>query len=348
MKKIAAWIAIVAGLAILITSSSDTLINKLHQLRQSTSNKIWWAEHNSTNGDLATMAYLDDVPEFNSPKDYHFTHPADTGSKNIDLYIWGDSYLEDVPGFVFAHTNQYHFGRNYFGELHYKLDTTKRNVLIIESAERFFRPYFSYNTIYNFVSADSATVKLVSTEQPIIKATGQHINQDIEYLLFNYNFLNAPRLWKADLNYYVFGRASGNVLLSEDGENLFIKETSMPTHGYSSYEVLHESTIHWYVKTLNSVYKHYRAEGFDEVYLTIIPSPISILQPGWYNNLISRLTADTALKMPLIDIYPTFKRYPNKHSLYRAGDSHWNNNGFQLWLQMVNSVLAKESALHQN
>lgn len=347
MKKIAAWIGIVAGLAILITSSSDTLINKLHQLRQGTRNKAWWAEHNAPNGDLASMAYLDDVPAFNSPKNYHFAPPADTSNKNIDLYIWGDSYLEDVPGFVFSNVNQYHFGRNYFGQLHYKLDTGKRNVLIIESAERFFRPYFSYKTIYNSVSSDSATAKLISTDQPLIKATGQHINQDIEYLLFNYNFLNAPRLWKADINYYLFGRASGNVIISEDGKNLFVKETSLSGHGYSSYEMLPDNTIRWYVQTLNSIYQHYRAEGFDEVYLSIIPSPISILQPGWYNNLIPRIAADTTLHMPLINIYPAFKQHPYPYALYRSGDSHWNNNGFQLWLQTVNEILKTESSKHK-
>ena len=334
-------------MAILVTSSTDTLINKLHQLRQGTHNKAWWAEHNAPNGDLASMAYLDDIPAFNSPKDYRFTPPADTMNRNIDLYLWGDSYLEDVPGLVFAHVNQYHFGRNYFGELHYKLDTSKRNILIIESAERFFRPYFSYKTIYNFVSNDSSTMNALVNEQPLIKATGQHINQDIEYLLFNYNFLNAPRCWKADLNYYCFGRASGNVIISADGRNLFIKETSLSAHGYSSYETLPDNTIRGYAQTLDSIYDHYRAEGFDEVYLSIIPGPISILQPGWYNYLIPRLAADTTLYMPLIDIYPAFKNHKDPHSLYRSGDSHWNNNGFRLWLDKVNELLANESVKHR-
>ncbi|PQJ11699.1 hypothetical protein CJD36_007855 [Flavipsychrobacter stenotrophus] len=359
MKKILSWICIVFGLAVLVFGTSSELFNFVHGKKYYQNNKSWWGEHHSDNGDLVNMAYLDDINTFRSPKDYVFTTPADTGAKNIDLYVWGDSYLEDVPEKAFAHVANYHFGRTYYEELHYKLDKSKRNVLIIETSERFARPYFSYRSIYNSVSREKdtgtaigATFKVTNSYAALGINVGiedffeGHINQNLEFLLFNYNFLNKPRFLKADMNYLLFNRGSGNVVISDNGRNLFIKETILPKHGYSSYQVLPNSDIDWFVKEFDSVYDHYKAEGFDEVYLSVIPTPVTILQPARYNHFLPRVSAHPNMNMPLIDLYPIFKSDANPSRLYRSGDTHWNNNGMQIWLGMVNEVLRKESGMH--
>lgn len=343
MKKFVSWFCIILGLAILVTGTSARLTILLHERKNPSYNKSWWGEHGSPNGDLVTMAYLDDVDQFKSPKDYFFHKAGDTGQKNIDLYIWGDSYLEDVPGNVFAGVRNYHYGRNFFGQLVYHLDKSQRNILVIETAERFFRPYFIGKSIYSSVKHDSSAAQSAGKGAFTDNFFDAHINQNIESLLFNYNFLNAPRCWKSDINYYAFGRASGNVAVSDDKRNLFLKETLLPRHGYSCYEVLPDKDIRWYVAELNNIYNHYREEGFDEVYLAIIPNPASILQPRFYNNLIPRVAADTTLKMHMLNIYPAFKDDKDPHRLYRAGDTHWNNAGFQLWLAMTNDTLAAQN-----
>ncbi len=348
MKQILAWIFIVFGILVLAGGTSNGLYDMVYKLKSHEQNTSWWGEHYTPNGDLVNMSYLDDIQTFNSPKDYKFTTPADTGNKNIDLYVWGDSYLEDVPSKAFAHINSYHFGRNYYAELHYKLNKNKRNILIIESAERFVRPYFIYRTIYQKVSKLSESPNLKAkandtTHWDITHLFNDHINQNIEFLAFNYNFLNAPRRWKADMTYTLFHRASGGVVVSENGQNLFIKETILPKHGYSCYETLEPNIVHWYVNEFDSIYNHYKAEGFDEVYLSIIPNPASILQSARYNDLIPTIASDTSLYMPMINVYPQFKHDSSPRRLYRSGDSHWNNNGMQIWLQIVNEVLREES-----
>ncbi len=354
MKKILSWICIVLGLVVLVFGTLEHLFKTIHDAKNYERNKSWWGEHHSENGDLVNMAYLDDIKTFRSPKDYDFKIPADTGNKNVDLYLWGDSYFEDIPAKALAHVHKYSFGRTYYEELHYKLDKTRRNVLIIGCSERFFRPYFSYQSIYKTVSklADSPSVN--AKPQPTVGAGkaavalgindlfNKNINQNLEYLLFNYNLLNRPRLLKADMNYMIFRRGSGSVVISEDGRNLFIKETLLPKHGYSCYEILADSDIDWYVKELDSVYEHYKAEGFDEVYLSVIPNAATILQPARYNRLLPRLTAHPDMHMPLIDIYPIFKNDSSPRRLYRSGDTHWNNNGMQIWLNMVNEILTRE------
>lgn len=356
MKKTLSWIFIVIGLVVLVFGTSERLFKWTHDIKDFRKNTSWWGEHHSVNGDLVNMAYLDDIETFRSPKDYKFRVPADSGLKNIDLYLWGDSYFEDIPDSAFAHVDQYHFGRTYYEELHYKLDKSKKNILIIGCSERFVRPYFSYKSIYNAVKNASDSVNKSTPVAEVgnsEKSKGAamivnglfnaNINQNLEYLLFNYNTINKPRLLKADMNYLLFKRGSGSVVISEDGQNLFIKETMMAKHGYSCYQALPDKDIDWLVNEFDSVYKHYKAEGFDEVYLSVIPNAATILQPGRYNKFLPRVSKNPNLLMPLIDIYPVFKNDTAPRRLYRSGDTHWNNNGMQIWLEMVNEVLRKES-----
>ena len=357
MKKIISWIFILIGLTVLVAGTSKTLYNKVHEKKYYELNQSWWGEHHSYGGDLVNMAYLDEIKKFQAPKDYLFRSPTDSlAVENTDLYMWGDSYVEDVPGYAFGHLHSFHFGRNYYDELHYSLDKNRRNVLIIESTERFSRPYFIYKSIYKTVRKkndkevfrfDLSHVRtdyaLFGVPLGVNEWFNEHINQNIEFLLFNYNFLNKPRFLKADMNYRMFNRASGSVSISDDGNNLFLRETILAKHGYSCYEQLGDSTINWYVNELNNVYDHYKAEGFDEVYLSIIPNPATILQPKKYNNFIPRLFRNPGLRMPVIDVYQQFKNDPDPHRLFRPGDSHWNNNGMQIWLGVVNEHLRKRN-----
>ena len=358
MKKICSWLFIIAGTLVLVAGTSENLFKKIHEKKYFEYNTSWWGEHHSFGGDLVNMSYLDDIKKFQAPKDYEFRSPPDSnGMKNIDLYLWGDSYIEDVPATVFAHVNAFHFGRTYYQELHYTLDHSRKNILLIECAERFARPYFNYKTIYKSVSretpkpafnfhpdkAGKIDLALFGIPLGVNQLFNEHINQNLEFVLFNYNFLNTPRFLKADMNYLFFNRASGNVAISADGNNLFLQPTMLPVHGYSSYEPLPASAIDWYVQELNNVYDHYKADGFDEVYLSIIPNPVTILQPEKYNHFILLLNVSKSLRMPLIDVYDTFKNDPAPRRLYRPGDTHWNNNGIQIWLGKVNDELRKQS-----
>lgn len=297
-----------------------------------------FGKNNSRQGDLTKMAMLDNVAEFRAEKDYQFIPAADSG-KNINLYLCGDSYTEDVPGSVFAHVDSFFYGSNLRGLL-YHLNRNKKNILLIEVTERFVISMFSTPIILDIIKdRDDPT-----PPKPVFAGDGkktysQIMNQNLEYLLFDYGIINKVRYAKAEATYRMFDRASGNVVISDNGKYLFLRQTAAGYGNYSSYTPVADTTIIRIANTLNEIYDHYRKVGFDEVYFSPIPSPASLLQPGGYNGLIPRLRDNAQRRMPFLDVYGLYKQNPNPESLYRVGDTHWNNSGMQVWLKVVNDEL---------
>ena len=70
----------------------------------------WWCKHNNMGGgDLVKLSYLDDVKKYWALKDYDFKRPTDDGKKNINLYLYGDSYTEDIPDSAFANVKEFNY-----------------------------------------------------------------------------------------------------------------------------------------------------------------------------------------------------------------------------------------------
>jgi hypothetical protein len=174
----------------------------------------------------------------------------------------------------------------------------------------------------------------------------KNINQNLQCNLFNYDFIMPMFHWKAALNYYIFNRASGDVVISKDRNFLFYTETVSLTNVGSSYAAIPADHITAYVNNFNAIYDHYKAEGFDEVYLSMIPNSATINQPEGYNNLIPLIQKHPQLRMKLIDIYNAFKTIPG--DFYYHGDTHWNPKGKQLWIDIVNDTLINTLKLERN
>lgn len=357
VKKVFAYICVLAGVTAMAVSSSSSVSNRIWNWNNKHAlNDMWWGKHNSKGGGLASMAYLDDIKKFEEPKAYHFIAPPDNGVKNMDVYVFGDSYTEDVPGYAFANTHDYHYC-NYIKGLTYDLDTSKRNVLIIEVSERLFLERYSDYGIFDRLKRKEASVaNAAATPEPqseAPKAAPVHhsvnknfslvVNKNLEYVLFDYNFINVVRRLKADLNYTCFNRASGDVAIAENGKYIFYKPTIMPNSAYSVYRHISDTVINNVVGILNDIYDHYRKEGFTEVYFSPLPNTATILQPENYNGLIPRITGNRALKMPVFDMYSIFKKSSNPEQLFQEGDTHWNNGGMQIWLGLVNAELRRKS-----
>ena len=149
---------------------------------------------------------------------------------------------------------------------------------------------------------------------------------------------------KAALNYYVFNRASGDVVISKDRNMLFLKKTVGFEETGSSYAPIPPGQITQLVNNFNLISGYYRKSGFADVYLSIIPNPATIAQPQGYNDFIPLLQNDPRLHMKVIDIYSVFKNNPGEW--YLPGDTHWYNKGKQAWLDVVNNVLVKDAAAH--
>ena len=269
----------------------------------------------------------------------------------------GDSFTWHLCDSDFAGLESFcYFQRNH--GLKYHLDTTKKNVLVIEVSERYLQSYFTGFQMFNEVIDTTIKAKKIST-LPVRADAGicyssmlpsisvnslfnKNINQNLQFNLFNYNFMMPMFESKAALNYYFFNRASGDVVISDDRKFLFLKETISKTDIGSSYHPVSPADASTIVDVLNGIYDHYKAAGFAEVYFSVIPNSATIMQPDGYNNLIPMVQNNPRLRMKIIDIYTTFKH--SKEIYYLPGDTHWNHKGKQLWLDLLNKHLLTDTS----
>ena len=313
----------------------------------------WFGTHRWANGDLVSMSYLDHLKQFQEKDEEHFVRPLDdSGHRNIDLYIYGDSYLMSVPDSAFSFVNQYHFGRRTYEDLDYSLDPHKKNILIIEYVERLARNELRRLDIYDHLKkkAPESSFRGLSfapvnyANMVALDIFTHEINRNLEFNLYGYRFWDQVKLAKVSFTYGLFKRAVGDVVVSDDGSRLFLRQTMAPNDISSSYSPIDQKEMQKMITNIHSIYDHYKAEGFDEIYLSIIPNPVTILQPLHYNDLIPEVQKEARLKdIPIIDIYSQFSQDAEPGRLFRIGDTHWSNQGIQLWLHAVNTELRKQN-----
>ena len=353
LKRIGRDLLIVLGLVILWTSTSRTTMQFISDSRD---NEKWWGKHQFNHGDLASMSYLDYLNKFNSSlvwdtkkSDYH-------GQCNAVLFLHGDSYTWKLADSVFSGICAYKF-IGWAGSYKYKLDKTKKNILVIEASEHLLRNYYGTTQIIDqlhdtTISSYSTTGKTphgnyrprYSSFLPDLKINdlfNKYINQNIQFNLFNYNFITPMFGTKAAINLYLFDRASGNVVISNDKEYLFLGESVDRESAGSSCSPLAKEEIDHLVSNFNTIYDYYKTSGFKEIYLSIIPNTVSVVQPEEYNNLIPQIQSNPRLKMKVIDMYSVLKRSPGL--LLAKGDTHWNSKGRQVWVDMVNNILTNNT-----
>ncbi len=142
VKKIFAYVAVLTGITALVLSTSKNLSEWIQDRRSyPLFHGTWWGEQSGRWGDLTSMAYLDRIKKFCAPRDYSFEHLPDSSCKNIDLYLYGDSYVMDIPKTAFTGLDSFFFHFRY-DTRDYTLNPRKKNILIIEASERFVRERF--------------------------------------------------------------------------------------------------------------------------------------------------------------------------------------------------------------
>lgn len=348
MRAIISYIFIIAGLAVLWMSTSKSAMQYISDKRD---NETWWGTYQGLNGDLVSMSYLDFVTKFRRKKDYRQNKATYDGKKNTVLYIHGDSYSRRLGDSSFAGVCQLKLIDRNHG-LNYHLDSTKRNILIFEITERYTRNYFGTlkifdqlcdsvikrkNIAYNTTTYAGAMQASALPNIGIDDFFNKYINQNLQCNLFNYNFIMPMFESKAALNYYVFNRASGDVVISQDKQFLFLKQTTVDYGTESASVPVSDEEIDQLVDNFNAIYDHYRQNGFDEVFLSIIPNPITVLEPRGYNQLIPRIQHSPRLRMKIIDAYSMLQG-KGETAFYR-GDTHWNREGRQIWLDSINHIV---------
>lgn len=290
-------------------------------------------------GDLYRMSNL---AQFKAPLE-QCPVPQNPSAGNTSLIIMGDSFTEKerIEKNHFKGLNSYN---RYFitDTINVKLDTSKRNVLIIETVERHFRERFAKPFSNLQVSENQSVVKgnkEGNLKEKVLNYEVPYNTERHESILFSSDFFLTFKEWKAWLNWKLFNRIDENVMLSKDEKYLLYQLDAQSSGINSCFDKISEEEIKLMVENLNITHQYYKKAGFNEVYLSIIPNKTSILGTdlGEYNHLIERIQQHSDLKIPFFDIYTTY--YHSKKVLYEKGDSHWNCEGKHMWLDLVNAKL---------
>ncbi len=258
-----------------------------------------------------------------------------TGKKSsVALYLAGDSFTEDgrLDGDNFA-TETYLRGFVAEPNKGYTLKPG-RKILIIETVERHFRERFQKPWKNWDIATGREIVKDQTLEEKLLGIKVPYNTQMHESLLFGSDFMMKIREIKAKLNLWLFGKTDDKVKL-HNGHLLYYLDVNPGTS--SCFDEIQDSEIELMVMNVNLTYDYYKSLGFDEVYLSIIPNKTSVLAQdlGKYNHLIEKIEGNNNLKMPMISVYQDFL----KKNLYLKGDSHWNCEGQQIWVDKVNEKL---------
>lgn len=310
----------------------------------------WWADFRTYTlhaphtraryGDLYSNCFLPGYTDtaYIPLKEYETKHGK------TDLYILHDSYLTDKlkkENFIGVNklvTEDYRDAEKYV-----TLDTSKTNILIIECSERTAEwrltdtaTMFARIKAVEEMPLNDVDLKDESGISLLDRCFNPNINQNLEFSLYDYEWFRPVKELKAQINFSLFGRMPKEVTVSTNKYYLLLSETVDPELYASSFKPLNSSYEDWVIYMINVVYDHYKSQGFDEVYFSIIPNPVSIVdaQRMPYNHKIEVLENHPSLYAPYISMYFPFKN--SYERIYRRDDSHWNGNGIQVWVDEVN------------
>jgi len=307
-------------------------------------------------GDLYGLTYLS---KFKITKDTNFVSiPTKDEKPNSDianLFILGDSYLysffKEDPRY-YANISQVKFIRwDVAKPIEIIPARNKKNILLIESVERNMSGLFNLNSVKARLDGAEAVQSELNTRQKIahffaeidegIKESLYHksLEANIEFAWFNFGFLEPLKELKGDFNLNFFGRVDKEVAISKDQNFLYLAETLNPNNPGSSFSDISEEKLKAQVSELNRIQDYYKAWGFDEVILSIIPNPVSVLKtenrPD--NHLIQRIKSHPDFKGKLIDATEGLSK--NANANFFTSDSHWNQKGARIWLEQLNRQL---------
>lgn len=346
MKRIVGYIVLFICIAVYLASSSDRLTNKIVMFKNRDVSLV--KSDKMRYGDLFGLSYLPDY-KISIDENPSIELTACKKTRSFNLYSLCDSHLWSLltSDSIFCGANKFQYANlNNLETLNVKSDSTKKNILLIELAERNIVPMIKQNYSYmqEFLKLQNPK-RDTSTLIPrhvVEFLFNKNINSNIEFNIWESSIFTPIKEFKAQLNYKLFNRVNKDVAVSPDKKYLLYYPTIDSSSIYSSFKNISEPDIDTIVNNLNQIYFHYKKLGFTEIYLSLVPNPVTILYPDYnnyrYNQLIPRIENSPLLKMPFIDIYSDFKK--SKIPLYRVSDTHWNRSGFNLWVNKVNSILS--------
>ncbi len=264
----------------------------------------------------------------------------------VHLYVLGDSFLEpqrvDSSDFI---ADKYYFFKweNY---MHFKLDTSAINVVLIESIERHFRQHFETPPVGRFKPDTANFVEkwtMPRTRMGKIDnfVSAERVGGQIGLLLTGNSYGLKFKELKSSLNYHVFDRSESGVTISEDGRNIvyYLDTDTLNFPHTSGFSRISEARIDSVVNSLNATRQELLAMGFDHFIFSVIPNKSTIVMPeyGVYNRLIERVQSHPGLKVPYVSVIDEYRALGRNAFLH--SDSHWTCDGRLVWLRKFNEGL---------
>ena len=294
-------------------------------------------------GDLYRLSNL---PQFKDkfetcPKEFTAVSPK----LPVDLYLIGDSFTDE------ERVSKYDLLAQNYTRVHWAktkrvaLDTTKKNVLLIQTIERHFKEHFA-QIVRNFEVTNPNDLAKPKKKLGFWESFNQIIPTNTEEILESFLFGNDYGLpfkeLKATLNNLAFSRTSDLVSFSKNKKHIFLSLDTDTTRIFTSFNKLPNAEVDSIIAQINRTQKHYLAAGFDKVILSIIPNKATILaqNDGVYNHIIERIQTNEKLTVDYIDTYTPF--FERKSGLYQKGDSHWTCAGQRIWTNAVNQKLRED------
>ncbi len=296
-------------------------------------------------GDLYRLSYL---PYF---KEKAIKCPANQNNNkksNVHLYIIGDSFGEkskmNYNNFASLNTTFVHWEK----PTTISLDTSVKNILLLESVERSMKIHFkkqsneiqtriSSKKLVENISEISFVESWINTFTKNTKATEERL----WHTLLNYDFVLNFRELKAKIDLKLFDRKSANYNLSADNKQIFYFEEADINCPNSAFYKVSDKEVNKIVEVINNDLIHYKKAGFDQVYLSIIPNKVSILQSNLsdYNHLLERIQKHKSLYMATINTYDIYTKNPE--GIYLKSDTHWTCQGSGIWQNLVNEIVSQ-------
>lgn len=277
---------------------------------------------------------LSSMPGYRINTQTKINSPVAVQYPNTSLTVIGDSYTDKFDS-SFFNSEVYHFIHwNNIPDTIPAPDSTKRNIVMIECAERTVK----WRLMKNNLLAIGKEVQRIPDE-PVVELKAE---TNLQYMLTHLDLALPFKELKASIYLNYFDKFNETVARPDGSGRLYLNETVDPKCSYSSFYPVEEAEIKNLVDNLNKVSAELSALGFDEVYFSIIPNPASIYKTSTlpYNQIIKRLQQHPETKFKFIDVLEPYKQ--EKNSVYLCNDSHWNALGKMMWLIKVNDLLREK------
>jgi hypothetical protein len=343
MKRLLAYFVLIVLLLVLGISSSEQAMRWISKARYQKEGIFGSDKYRF--GDLYGLTYLSDfrIEKNNAllEKQYQLDH-----SRDIDLYILGDSYLFSyiqMDTSNFARSKQVVFRKWSDGdsapiEIH---PSKRKKVLLVETVQR------NVWTVIDLLRVRSHLegYQIPLTWNESLNATltdaiyDANLEQNIDFTLFDFQAFSPLKSLKSQWNWSIFGRTEQDVVLSKDHQYLYMKETVDSLQKGSSFYPVRADEVYELSARMASIQKYAISRGFDEVVFSFIPNPVSFTQTeGRIDNQLNQKLIDANRgRFHFLDPTPVLLKGGKQY--FFQSDSHWNQMGAKQWLGQLNQYL---------